>query len=442
MSQVSTYEEALRFLYSFIDYERHAGWKYDTVHFNLDRYRDYLHALGSPHEHGRYVHVAGTNGKGSVCAMIDSVLREAGLKTGLYTSPHLITFRERIRQNGVCISCEEVVKSVNRIKEITGRFESLTFFEVWTALAFDYFARNDLDVTVLEVGMGGRLDSTNVIEPDVSVITSISMDHRGKLGDTPEQIAREKAGIIKPGIPVISAPQDGAVLGVLESKAREAGAQLVIIGRDVQYDIASGGINYSGTRWTLDNVHIQLNGAMQYENTAVSLAALEVLSQRGYPVNEDTAREGIRHVKWPGRLQHVTENPIVVVDGACNTGAMKMVHEYISSLARRERVVALVGMCRDKDVRDVLEILGKTASRFVLTQVNNPRAMDADELAGHSPGTVTKFVEKNPTGALDRAIELAGENGLVIATGSLYLVGEILRRYSIEEFDDVVSAAS
>ena len=267
------YRAALSFLYSFVDYERNSKWKYDVSHFDLKRMRSLLKALGNPNEHGWFVHVAGTNGKGSVSAMIASALRESGLKTGLYTSPHLITFRERIRVDGLLISPEEVIAGVNRLRGPAEKVGGLTFFDVWTALAFDHFARREVDAAVIEVGMGGRLDSTNVIIPAVSVITPISLDHRGKLGETPADIAAEKAGIIKPGIPVVSAPQDEDVAAVLREKAKDAGSEMLMVGCEVGYEKMNGGIRYHGPRWELDSVRIPLRGSFQHDNAAAALAA-------------------------------------------------------------------------------------------------------------------------------------------------------------------------
>ncbi len=435
MKTATTYDDALDYLYSFIDYEHDSAWKYNTEHFDLSRFRDFLCALGNPHEQGRFVHVAGTNGKGSVAAMIASALSESGMHTGLYTSPHLITFRERIRINGTIISPDEDIDTVKRIKEASQRFDGLTFFEIWTALALHYFAEQKIDVSVIEVGLGGRLDSTNVINPDVSVITSIAVDHRGKLGDSPEQIAREKAGIIKQCVPVVSAPQEKSVGNVLEEKAKKERAEFYLVGRDMRYDIVNSSINYSGLKWRINNVAVPLNGIIQCENAAVALAALEVLEDSGYPVADHSARMGIGSVKWPGRLQKVSSNPGVFVDGACNAEAMKAVADYISTLTDRDRVVAVVGMCSDKDVEEVLDMLGKAASRFVLTQVVNPRAMMPHELAARSPGSVETIVQERTSSALERAVSLAGGDGLVIATGSLYLVGEVLRYYGAGEHD-------
>ncbi|MBN1293518.1 MAG: bifunctional folylpolyglutamate synthase/dihydrofolate synthase [Candidatus Latescibacteria bacterium] len=435
MRKISDYNDALGFLYSFIDYERRTGWKYTTTEFNLNRMNDFLGVLGNPHKHGWFVHVAGTNGKGSVCAMIATALNRAGYKTGLYTSPHLITFRERIRIDGSVISKDEVVTAVNRIHDATDQFKGLTFFEVWTGLAFLYFAESGVDVSVVEVGMGGRLDSTNVITPEVSVITSISVDHRGALGEKTEQIASEKAGIIKSGKPVVCAPQEPDVIKVIQKKADSVNAPLTLIGRDVDYTISDGRVSYNGIKWEIEPFYVPLNGVMQFENTAIALAALETIDRAGYPVAVKNAREGVENVIWPGRLQQIADHPTVIIDGACNPGAMKSVTEYITTRTDRENVVAVVAMCRDKDIKDVLDILGNVSSRFVLTQVKNPRAMNAHDLEKHTPGHVETYVRELPSAALEQAILLAGNDGLVLVTGSLYLVGDILRLYNIGEFD-------
>jgi dihydrofolate synthase / folylpolyglutamate synthase len=431
------YREALNFLYSFVDYERDSKWKYDGSHFDLKRILTVLDALGSPHKHGWFVHVAGTNGKGSVSAMIASALRESGLKTGLYTSPHLITFRERIRINGLLITPEEVVEGVNRLREPVKKEEGLSFFDVWTALAFDHFARSGVDAAVIEVGMGGRLDSTNVITPAVSVIASISLDHQGKLGNTPAEIAEEKAGIIKPGIPVISAPQDEDVAEVLRKKALETGSEMLMVGSEVVFEKVNGGIKYHGRQWELDRVNVPLEGRFQLDNAAVALAALETLSTCGYPITSETARRGVESVRWPGRLETISTSPKVVVDGACNIDAMRTVRGYVKEQSSRDRTVAVVGICKDKEVRQVLEILGETASRFVLTQANNPRAMTVDEMALLLPENVNFSTVPDPVQAVSEAVSQAGPEGFVIVTGSLYLVGEIMRHYAEEEIEEI-----
>ena len=425
----SAYLDARSFLYGFIDYERTPRWKYDTDHFNLDRVEQYLAALGNPHRHGWYVHIAGTNGKGSVAAMIARALKTAGYRTGLYTSPHLVSFRERIRVDGSAMTREEVVGGVERIRQATECFKGLTFFEVWTALAFDHFRFAGTDAAVFEVGMGGRLDTTNVIVPDVSVITSISMDHAGILGSTLEAIAREKAGIIKPGVPVVSAPQRPEVEDVLRGVADAAGTGLQVVGKDIGFEIDNDRINYSGVSWSLAGVTVPLHGTAQRSNAALALAALEVLSRNGRSVEKGHAREGVETVRWPGRLQVISRTPDVVVDGACNIDAVNEVCSFASARSSRESTVAVVAMCRDKDIRGVLGILGRCAGKIVLTEVENPRALSAAELAESAPSVSDVIVEPDTGAALHRATEAAGTEGLVLVTGSLYLVGDVLKRF-------------
>ncbi len=429
------YRSALDFLYSFVDYEKNGRWKYDGGHFDLERVVALLGALGNPHRHGWHVHVAGTNGKGSVCAMTASALQEAGLRVGMYTSPHLVTFRERIRLNGTILTPGEVIEGVRRIRPAAEAIPGLTFFDVWTALAFDHFAHAGADASVIEVGMGGRLDSTNVITPAVSVLASISMDHRGKLGNTVAEIAAEKAGIMKPGIPSVAAPQRfSEVERVLDDHARETGSELIRVGRDVFWERNSdGSLRYRGKHWRLDSVALPLAGAFQYENAATALAVLEILAEHGHPVTSEAAKRGIEKIRWPGRLETVSRAPEVLVDGACNAGAMEVVRDYLLSRSGRERTVAVAAMCRDKDMAHVLSILGEAASRAVFTQVRNPRAMPAAELAALAPEGMETAVEPDPDVAFRRAVDLAGPEGTVIIAGSLYLVGEALRLYGLGE---------
>ncbi|MHB9030349.1 MAG: bifunctional folylpolyglutamate synthase/dihydrofolate synthase [Candidatus Latescibacterota bacterium] len=429
------YRSALEFLYSFVDYEQNGRWKYDGEHFDLERVQALLAALGNPHHRGWFIHVAGTNGKGSICAMTASALQEAGLSVGLYTSPHLVTFRERIRLNGALMPAGEVVEGVRRLRPAAEGVAGLTFFDVWTALAFDFYARKGADAAVIEVGMGGRLDSTNVITPAVSVIASISMDHRGKLGDTLAQIAAEKAGIMKPGVPAVIAPQsDREAVRVLAERARETGSELILVGRDATWGKnPDGTLWYRGKAWAHDSVSLPLPGSFQYENAATALAALETLAFQGYPISSDAAKRGIEQTRWHGRLETVAHRPEVIVDGACNTGAMIAVRDFLLSRGSREGTVAVVAMCRDKDMKDVLAILGEAASRIVFTKVHNPRAMEADDLSSLAPKGVKTWVDTESAEAVRKAIELAGLEGTVIATGSLYLVGEVFRMYGLGE---------
>ncbi len=432
-----SYRDAIEFLYSFIDYERSGDWRYNDRDMNLDRVRGLLSDLGDPHTRGTFIHIAGTNGKGSVAAMVAASLVRAGLSTGLYTSPHLLTFRERIRIDGRMIGHDDFISGVDRLRPLTKRHSGLTFFDVWTALAFDLFARKGTDIAVIEVGMGGRLDTTNVITPVVSVITPIALDHLGKLGDIPAEIAREKAGIIKPGVPVVSAPQEEAVVEVLEQIAREQDAPLVVVGRDVSAGIINDSIHYSGINWIVDNVRVPIHGPMQRENAVTALAVLESAALAGVAVTPDAAREGIATVSWPGRLHVVGESPEIMLDGACNTAAMAVVCEWCADRPVEGITIAVFSICRDKEVEAVMALLAECVDEVIATAVDNPRILTAGEIAERAPEGLDVTMEPDVSTAIDRATALAGPEGRVIVTGSLYLVGEAVRRFapkSVEHF--------
>jgi dihydrofolate synthase / folylpolyglutamate synthase len=429
------YTEALEFLYSFVDYEKNWSWKYNDGSFNLNRVKKLLARLGNPQNKCRFIHVAGTNGKGSVASMTASALSACGFKTGLYTSPHLVTFRERIRIDGEKIPKPDVIKGVSFIREAVKDIEGLTFFDVWTSLAFYYFAENLTDFAVIEVGMGGRLDSTNVITPVVSVITSVSIDHRGKLGDTVEKIAFEKAGIIKHGVPSVSSPQCEKVMGVLVKAAEDAGSKLTVVGNNVSFKaLDNNRINYHGLKWDIQDITIPLNGRFQQLNTATSLATLEILSDSNKRIIPDKVIEGISKVYWPGRLQKISENPDIIVDGACNIDAMESVRDYLLECGNPNKVV-VIGICGDKDVKEVLGILKDTVSAYVFTRAENPRSMSAKDLCKFAPDNIACYVESEPSRALGKAMSIVGDDGLVMVTGSLYLIGEIFSYFGILEND-------
>jgi dihydrofolate synthase / folylpolyglutamate synthase len=432
-----SYQDALAFLYSFVDYERTGDWRYDGRAMNLDRVRGLLADIGDPHTRGQFIHIAGTNGKGSVAAMVAGSLHRAGLTTGLYTSPHLLTFRERIRVDGIMIGHDDVIAGVDRLRPLTDQHPGLTFFDVWTVLAFDYFARRGTDVAVIEVGMGGRLDTTNVVTPVVSVITPVALDHRGKLGDTAAEIAREKAGIIKPGVTVVSAPQEHAVRAVLEQVALEQNAPLVAVGIDVSADIVNNGIVYRGLEWALDDVIVGMPGGMQCENAVTALATLESAERAGVAVTPEAAREALGSFSWPGRLQVVAEHPEIVLDGACNPAAMAAVRKWCEDRPVAGTTVAVFSICRDKEVDTVFALLGECVDTVITTAVDNPRITPSDELAARAPNGLAVLTVPDADAAIDRAIVLAGPEGRVIVTGSLYLVGEALQRFAPESVDRI-----
>jgi len=305
-----TYRSTLKYLYSLTDYEKKGLAAYAPEFYNLDRVRQLLALLGNPQQAFRSIHVAGTKGKGSTAAMTESILRCAGFRTGLYTSPHLHTFRERIQVSGEMISEDDVVRLVAMNQRLAGQIEGVTTFEIMTALAFTWFVEKQVDCAVVEVGLGGRLDATNVILPEVSVITSISYDHTAILGETLAQIAREKAGIIKRGVPVVTAPQAGEALAVIEEISRQNASPLIRVGRDWTWE--PGAIHLDGQGFTarhgleqLPGLWIPLLGQHQLENATTAIAAVSLLqpSDASRAVSPPAVYDGLRSVQWPGRLE-------------------------------------------------------------------------------------------------------------------------------------------
>jgi dihydrofolate synthase/folylpolyglutamate synthase len=374
-------------------------WLYSTQQFGiklgLENTHRLLELLGNPERKGRFLHVAGTNGKGSVCAMLDAVLREAGHRTGLYTSPHLVDFRERIVVNGERISETDVARLLSIIRDGTADWSHApTYFEIVTTLAIRYFADADCDFVVLETGMGGRLDSTNAVRPIVSVITPIAMDHAQWLGDTIEKVAAEKAGIIKPAVPAVSAPQRPEVAAVLA---------------------AHGPISFIEGALPAD-VPLNLAGSHQRRNAALALAAL---AAAGIAVPDDAVRRGLAKVQWPGRFQRVGR---FVLDGAHNPhGAAQLVETWRETFGD-ERAVIVFGALRDKSCAGMLQALAPLAEEFWFVPVASPRAESPENLAALSPGRVF--------GRLEEAIASAREQtSRVLVTGSLFLVGEVLELF-------------
>lgn len=387
-----------------MDYDEAVAWVYGTQLFGmklgLESIRKLLAALGLPAEGQRFVHVAGTNGKGSVCAMADSVLRESGYRVGLFTSPHLVSYRERIRVDGEMVSEEAVAAGLSAIRSLVAGWDPHpTFFEITLALALRVFAEAGVEVVVLETGMGGRLDATNVVTPAVSVITPVALDHTQWLGETVGLVAREKAGIIKPGVPVVSAPQTAEVAEVLRARAVECGARLV----EVQ-------VPYLGP--------VGLAGDHQRMNAAVALAALRA---GGFKFSDEAAGRGVARVEWRARFQRIGER--LVVDGAHNPAAAVVAVATWREIFGAEQATVIFGAVESKDVRGVVSLLGDIAGRWVVTPVNSVRglaAADIVRLAGLEGADVT-VVE----GAAEALAETRGD-ARVLVCGSLFLAGEVL----------------
>jgi dihydrofolate synthase/folylpolyglutamate synthase len=394
-----------------VNFQQALHWLNDTqftgIKLGLDNTLRLLSAIKNPHQRLRFLHVAGTNGKGSVCSMLDSCLRAAGHRTGLYTSPHLIDFRERIRVDGVKISEQETTDGLIRLREVAETWDHKpTFFELSTVLALDHFERAGCDVVVLETGMGGRLDSTNVVTPLVSVITPIAMDHMAWLGDSLAKIAAEKAGIIKPGAPVISSPQQASASEVLTAKALETASAIRFIDAPT-------------------NIPVALPGRHQLWNAAVAIAAIEASGLNCPP--EGIVR-GLASVKWPARFQRVGDR--IIVDGAHNEHSAEALRSTWHEVFGTRKAVIVFGALRDKEYAAMLHILEKIGHEFLFVPVRNERSEDPGVLKALAALPSRHFSD------LPSAIKAALDaNHPILVTGSLFLAGEALENFEKSGFE-------
>ncbi|HYP21423.1 MAG TPA: folylpolyglutamate synthase/dihydrofolate synthase family protein [Chloroflexia bacterium] len=467
------YADAYNYINSFTNYETVPGLHADAEYDGLERVRLMLRLLGRPHQNLRCIVVAGTKGKGSVAAMLDSVLRQAGHSVGLFTSPHLHSYRERIRVNGEMIGTDDVVRLVTQIMPVVERMGWLedptlvpTTYEITTAMAFLYFQERAVDLAVLEVGLGGRLDAVNVVEPLVSVLTSISLDHTQVLGNTIAQIAREKAGIIKQDGLVVSAPQVPDAMNVINEVAEQRNAQVAVVGREVFISTdhlpeivfddemvplyQAFNVRFDAdedSRRTRMRVKTPLLGSHQQVNTAVALTTLRLLVQMGLPVQREAVVDGMLHVQWPGRLEVVNRNPIVLADGAHNVDSMTKLNQAMGELFHRQKLVVVLGTSNDKDIPGMVEelatwagsILGLMIEYVITTKSRHPRAASPAEIALHADlkGLKTEVIE-DPSAAFTRAEQLAVSLGtneygppIVLITGSLFIVAEAREHYGL-----------
>jgi len=428
------YQAALNYVLSFADYERAFR---SAVVFDLARIEALLKRLGEPQQAARSVHIAGTKGKGSTSAMIASVLAASGYRTGLYTSPHLHTFRERIQVDSRLIAEEEFagiveglrpeVEAVNRL----GGLGELTTFEILTALAFVYFKERGVDFQVLETGLGGRLDATNVVKPEVCIITSISFDHTEVLGHTLAQIAVEKAGIIKPGGSVVSARQSPEASAVIEKVCWERGASLIKVGEEVawrrnRFSDSGQSFQLKGTRGEYA-LTIPLLGEHQLENAAVAVSALEVLADQGAKISPESIAKGLSQVHWPGRLQILQHNPLFVVDGAHNADSAMKLREALKQYFDFDNAILIVGTSQEKDIAGIVAELSPLPSMVIVTRSHHPRAVATSELrAEFSKWGVKPQVTEDVPSAVELALAETKPRDLICATGSLFVVAEVI----------------
>jgi dihydrofolate synthase/folylpolyglutamate synthase len=372
----------------------------------------------------RYVHVAGTNGKGSVAAMIGSILTAAGHKTGLYTSPHLHRFVERIRINGRPVSEVRVARRVADLEKAVARggFPELSFFETATLIAFELFQEQHCEIAVLEVGLGGRLDATNVVMPDVTVITRLALEHEDTLGSSLEAIAREKAGIMKQGVPLVCGVRTSPGKEIIEKRAEEL--QVPVWWLDTDFAArpsAHGRIDVRVKQERIEGLRVRLLGAHQVDNAATAVAACFALRTRGFTVPDEAIHEGIRRTKWPGRLERIPGKPPVILDSAHNPDACTALGSYLSARRPKGPRVLVFGAMKDKDHEAMLQALDGLFDQYIFTEPTGiPRAASADKLAERRFGKVARGVKD----ALYRARRAAGDDGEVVVAGSIFLVAE------------------
>jgi len=430
MTNIDSYQQAYDFLFNFTDFSLTHLERVSPERFELERMFSLMELLGNPQQAFPAIHIAGTKGKGSVAAHCDAALRAAGIRAGLYTSPHLADFRERIQVNGEMIPESAFVEGMLAISEVVNQLPGVTSYELQTALAFWYFARAGVECAVVEVGMGGRLDSTNILTPLVSVIANISYDHTAILGNTLAAIAGEKGGIIKPGVPVVSAPQQGEALVVLRTIAAEKGAGFTLVGEDVAYRRTSASLEgqtfeiQQGS--TVKQFSTCLLGPHQVENAVLAYAALQQAGKSGLLVDDEAIREGFAQVRWPGRFEVFPGAPTVVLDGAHNRASARRLAETVQEHFAGKTLALVFGASEDKDIAGMFAELLPLAAGVILIQAGHPRAAKTADLAALAEGYECPVMTVSSVDEVFReAAGLAGENGVVLVTGSLYLVGEL-----------------
>ncbi len=436
-STVETYEQAIEYLFGRINFERAQPESYSSNDFKLDRMRSLLAALDNPHEKLPAIHVAGTKGKGSTCSLLATVLNAHGCRAGLFTSPHLTRYEERMQVDGRLPAPEELVALVNRIKPAVAELDRAparmhpTFFEITNVLGWLYFLDQKVRCAVLETGLGGRLDSTNLCQPWVTVITNVSRDHMQFLGDTVREIATEKAGIIKPGVPVISGCEHPAAIEVLERTCAEKKSELWLLQRDIRWkwrNRAERTIDVTTPKRRWENLPVVLLGDHQATNLAVTVAALDRLPAAAGIISPEIVRTALAAARWPARLELVSQAPRVILDAAHNWASARALRQTIDQDFPARRRLLVFACSRDKDYRGLIRQLSPVFDTIIFTRyVENPRATDPVQLQGFLETVLDRpsHLAADPVAAWKLARRLAYPEDLIVITGSLFLVAEL-----------------
>ena len=435
----STFKEANKYLETLIPKEYKS-----SEALKLERIKHLLKLLGNPHKSLKLIHIAGTSGKGSVSYILSHLLTGQGYKTGLHVSPHLQTIRERMQIDGQLISEEEFVKLVNEIKPLVKKtdkdlgLKKPTYFETTVATAFKFFSDNKVDFSVIEVGLGGRLDATNVANPILSIITNVDLDHTDILGNTVEEIAEEKAGIIKKGVPVVSGVERLAVKNIIAKKAAKNNSKIFFINDEFNFKIKSldfSGINFDFSwRGKADPFRISSPAAYQVENSSIALAAITILKKQGHEINDEKIKKSLVTAKIPGRFEIIQKDPLIIFDGAHNPVKVKTLLDSLIKLIPGKKFTFLVAFKKDKNISEMLKILSRHAEAFVITEFNKitdmgrhftTRTLEIEKTLKELKYSGGIIIEKDSSLAFEKAKKLSSEKNPLIVTGSLYLVGEI-----------------